>query len=196
MAELIAWPGTASLRAIVTGAADGIGADCARLLGSYGARIAVVDVNKVPLARVANEIGAYAFACDVLSEQSVSQLVDNLAEALAGADLLINAAGTGNVRALGMMLVSRSFAAAAARPATIVNIAAPSGPADPFGHAGSAKSFQLLSDGLGKGLGARGIIVLTVSEANSEAIVGSLVAELRGEARASAVRPEPRRARG
>lgn len=198
MAELIAWPGSASLRAIVTGASDGIGADCARLLASHGAQVALADIDKVPLARLANEIGAHGFACDVLSEQSVSQLVANLAEALPGADLLINAAGKGYVRALGMMRVSRSFAAAAsgARPATIVNIAAPGGPAQPFAHAGSAKAFQLLSDGLGRVLAERGITVLTIDKPDSAAMTGALIARLCRDARAPVLHREPRSARG
>ena len=163
----------------MTGAADGIGAQCARALVRNTAQVALTDIDKVPLARLANAINAHAFACDVLSEHSVAQLIGQAFEAMAGADLLINAAGNGYVRALGMMKVSRAFAAAAGgNPATIVNLAAASGSVEQFGHAGSKQAFRRLSEGLGNALHGQGITVITIDHLGDEQAVGDFIAQL------------------
>lgn len=179
MIKLVQSPKLEPLRAIVTGAAEGIGAACARALARAGAKVAVADIDKVPLARLANEINAHAFACDVLSEHSVNQLVAQSVEALASADLLINAAGKGYVRALGMMRVSRAFAnAAGGNPATIVNIAAATNGVEQFGYAGSKPAFRRLSEGLGSTLVARGITVVTIDDLADEAAIAVLIDHL------------------
>ncbi len=178
MVELMTHSNAASLKAVVTGAADGIGADCARLLSRRGAQLVLADIDKVPLARLANELGAHAFACDVLAEQSVGQLVQFLTENLPTADVLVNAAGKGYVRSLGMMRVSRSFAAAAAPAATIVNIGAHSVGPEQFGHAGSPKAFRRLSEGLGAVLRDRGIKVVTLGSLSGTAELERIIAAL------------------
>lgn len=188
MIELAPCSGPGPLRAIVTGAAEGIGADCARALARNHVRIAVADIDKVPLARLANEIGAHAFACDVLSEHSVNQLIGQSVEALAGADLLINAAGKNYVRALGMMRASCAFADAAEQPAIIVNLGAPSASVEQFGYGGSKQAFRRLSEGLGRKLRDRGIAVMTIDHLADEAAVGKFIEQLCRSARATAIR--------
>ncbi|MEO7635183.1 MAG: SDR family NAD(P)-dependent oxidoreductase, partial [Sphingomicrobium sp.] len=126
-----------------------------------------------------NEIRAHAFACDVLSEHSVKQLIGQSLDALGGADLLINVAGKGYVRALGMMRVSRAFAAAAAgRPVTIANIAAATSNLQQFGYAGSKPAFRRLSDGLGGKLRAGGVTVITADELQDKGAVEAFIARL------------------
>ena len=197
MAESSPEPGPAPLRAIVTGAADGVGAQCARALVRNTAQVALADIDKVPLARLANAINAHAFACDVLSEHSVTQMIGQAFEAMAGADLLINAAGNGYVRALGMMKVSRAFAAAAAgNPATIVNLAAASGSVEQFGHAGSKQAFRRLSEGLGNALHGHGITIITIDHLDDEQAVGDFIAQLYRTARLPTISGTERSADG
>ena len=181
----------------MTGAAEGVGAQCARALACNAAQLALADIDKVPLARLANAIQAHAFACDVLSEHSVTQLIGQAFEAMAGADLLINAAGSGYVRALGMMKVSRAFAAAAGgNPATIVNLAAASGSIEHFSYAGSKQAFRRLSEGLGNTLHGHGVTVITIDHLGDEQAVGDFVAQLCRTARLPMIRGTERSADG
>ncbi len=61
--------------AIITGAASGIGAACARLFTSQGARVVVADINADGAVAVADEIGGLAIPCNVASETEVNDLV-------------------------------------------------------------------------------------------------------------------------
>lgn len=61
--------------AVITGAASGIGAACARAFAAQGARVAVVDLNAAGAEAVASEIGGLAIACDIGSEAQVNALV-------------------------------------------------------------------------------------------------------------------------
>ena len=61
--------------AVITGAASGIGAACARAFAAQGARVAVVDLNAAGAEAVAREIGGLAIACDIGSEAQVNGVV-------------------------------------------------------------------------------------------------------------------------
>lgn len=61
--------------AVITGAASGIGAACARAFAAQGARVAVVDLNAAGAEAVAREIGGLAIACDIGSEVQVNGVV-------------------------------------------------------------------------------------------------------------------------
>ena len=73
-------------RAIVTGAASGIGEAVARELARRGARVVVADLDADAAERVAGELGGEAWAVD-LSD------LDALAGAALRADILVNNAG-------------------------------------------------------------------------------------------------------
>jgi 2-keto-3-deoxy-L-fuconate dehydrogenase len=81
-------------RALVTGAASGIGEATARLFTEAGASVMLVDVDRARAEAVAAELaGASAHVCDITDEQQVKQLFGN-----AGAlDILVNCAGIGLV---------------------------------------------------------------------------------------------------
>jgi NAD(P)-dependent dehydrogenase (short-subunit alcohol dehydrogenase family) len=85
-------------RAIITGAATGIGATTARMFAQEGARVVVADINDELGGRTAAEIRdgggeAHFIRTDVTRESDVEALVNNGAEALGGLDVLFNNAG-------------------------------------------------------------------------------------------------------
>lgn len=91
---------TAPLRgqlAVVTGAAEGIGAAIARGLVAAGAYLAAVDVKPVDLAALgaAPEQRLRAFACDVTSSAQVAETCRAIAAAMGPVAILVNNAGGG-----------------------------------------------------------------------------------------------------
>ncbi|MFF2083284.1 3-hydroxybutyrate dehydrogenase [Nocardia sp. NPDC058176] len=76
--------------ALVTGAASGIGAACARDLAARGAEVTVADVDGVGAKTVAEEIGGHAWTVDLLE-------VDALAALRLDVDILVNNAGVQRV---------------------------------------------------------------------------------------------------
>lgn len=88
--------------ALVTGGGSGLGQAVARGLASFGADIAVADINPASAAASAKEIGAAgrrttALTIDVADEASVASAVAKAAADLGRIDILVNAAG-GNCR--------------------------------------------------------------------------------------------------
>lgn len=84
--------------AIVTGAAQGIGAACAQALASAGAAVVVADLNgdaaQQTAASIAAATGASAFAAavDVAAEAQCRALIDGAAAQHNGVDILVNCA--------------------------------------------------------------------------------------------------------
>ena len=78
---------------IITGAASGIGAACARAFAAQGARVVAVDVNAAGAEQVAREIGGLAIACDIGSETQINALVARTERELGPVDVFFNNAG-------------------------------------------------------------------------------------------------------
>lgn len=135
-------PACAGRRVIITGAADGTGALCARVLAECGADLLLVDFDKVMVNRLAAELGAEAFSLDVLSELGVGRFMTEIKLRNTPVDLLINAAGSGHVRTLGMFRVTAAFARIVGdRPATVINVGSTDMRGDPFRHSGAQLPF-------------------------------------------------------
>jgi NAD(P)-dependent dehydrogenase (short-subunit alcohol dehydrogenase family) len=96
-------------RAVVTGAARGIGAAVAERLASEGLAVAVLDVNEVGAKETAERIAAdtgspvVAFGCDVTDREQVAEVFASAADALGGIDTLIGNAGITRDRMLHKM---------------------------------------------------------------------------------------------
>jgi NAD(P)-dependent dehydrogenase (short-subunit alcohol dehydrogenase family) len=79
--------------AVITGAASGIGAACARAFAAKGARVAVVDVNADGARAVARAIGGLAVPCDVAREADIAALVKETEQKLGPVDVFFSNAG-------------------------------------------------------------------------------------------------------
>ena len=84
--------------AIVTGAANGIGAACARLLAASRARVALWDIDVDAATALTSELcadgsEARAFACDVSRKAEVDAALQGTLDAFGRIDALVNNAG-------------------------------------------------------------------------------------------------------
>ncbi|KAB1138736.1 glucose 1-dehydrogenase [Micromonospora sp. AMSO12t] len=84
--------------AVVTGAAQGIGAATAHRLAAEGAAVAVVDLDAVRARAVADEIAAaggraVGIGCDVTDAEAVAAMTDQVVQAYGGLHVLVNNAG-------------------------------------------------------------------------------------------------------
>ena len=91
-------------RAIVTGAASGIGLAIARLFASAGAAVALLDLNAEKAAEAAQSIAfgtgltAVGISCDVSNPESVEHAFAQMPKLLgAAADTLVNSAGIAHI---------------------------------------------------------------------------------------------------
>ncbi|HEV7756474.1 MAG TPA: SDR family NAD(P)-dependent oxidoreductase, partial [Mycobacteriales bacterium] len=81
--------------AVVTGAAQGIGAATARLLAAEGASVGIVDLTAERGQPVVDEITtaggvAVAFGCDVSDQSSVDRMAAAVVERFGRLDILVN----------------------------------------------------------------------------------------------------------
>jgi 2-dehydro-3-deoxy-L-rhamnonate dehydrogenase (NAD+) len=81
--------------AVITGGASGLGLAISKKLSSEGAKIALIDQNKVALSSAVTQAGenAHFFTCDVTSEAQVTDVIDRIADQLGRIDILVNSAG-------------------------------------------------------------------------------------------------------
>ncbi len=93
-------PGLAQKRAIVTGAARGIGSAICRALAAEGVRVAVADLDGDAAAALAADIGggAEGFAIDVRDRASVTACFDAVTASFGGYDLLCANAGVSSMK--------------------------------------------------------------------------------------------------
>ena len=87
-----------SKRALVTGAASGMGRATAELFAAEGTRVVLVDIDGGAVERVAQALRgssaeAVAVACDVASSADVKRAIDTAVDSFGGLDVVVNCAG-------------------------------------------------------------------------------------------------------
>ena len=84
--------------AVITGAAQGIGREIARLFGEHGANVVIGDVNAGAAADAAGRLGeagvqAIGVRCDVTDQESMAGLIGSAVERFSTVDVMVNNAG-------------------------------------------------------------------------------------------------------
>lgn len=147
-------PHDSSPRVVITGAAHGVGRACALEFARLGVDLVLCDHDGPALRQIASSTRGLARFCDIASEASVDILAAELLATLPRINVLINAAGSGYVRSLGVMRVSRALIPAIKRAAgqkLIANIAPDLGlghSGNLFAYAGSDGAFARLSEAI------------------------------------------------
>ncbi|WP_323748581.1 SDR family oxidoreductase [Dyella silvae] len=97
-------PRAAGKRALITGAAGGLGAASARMLARHGARVFLTDIERDAVAAVAAEINqehgaqvAWSAAQDVSDEVMWQRTLAEATKAMDGLSVLVNNAGIGSL---------------------------------------------------------------------------------------------------
>ena len=80
-------------RAVVTGAAQGIGRGIAQAFVAEGAEVLLVDVDAEKLAVTAQELGQEGMAADVARKAEIERIFARVSEKWGGLDILVNNAG-------------------------------------------------------------------------------------------------------
>lgn len=96
-------------RVLITGACRGVGRSCAEALAACGAELILSDNDMPGLIEAAETFAAAPIFCDVASEASVATLAAEISKRYASLEMVINAAGGGYERTLGMYRVSRAL---------------------------------------------------------------------------------------
>ena len=86
----------ASVSAVVTGGASGLGAATARRLAQHGVKVALFDLNEAQGEALAQEIGGVFCKVDVTSEEQVDAAFAKARAAHGQERIMVNCAGTGN----------------------------------------------------------------------------------------------------
>ena len=80
-------------RAVVTGAAHGIGRAIAAAFVAEGAQVLLADIDAGGAARAAADLGQHAFTADVSRKSEIERIFAHVTEHWGGLDILVNNAG-------------------------------------------------------------------------------------------------------
>ena len=136
-------------RVLITGACRGVGRECAEVFAARGAELILADIDTDALREFCERLGATGRYCDVASEASVTVFAADVLERFPELDMIVNAAGGGYERTLGMYRVSRALLPAL-RKGMVHNILLNIPPAEEdaqaaiFPYASSQQAFQRL----------------------------------------------------
>lgn len=136
-------------RVLITGACKGVGCQCAELFAERGAELILADIDTRRLERLSASLGAVGHHCDVACEESVTRFAADILPRFPELDMIINAAGGGYERTLGMYRISRALLPALSKGVLsniLLNIPPDEeeGKAAIFPYASSQQAFQRL----------------------------------------------------
>ena len=136
-------------RVLITGACNGVGRECAQLFAARGSDLILADIDTDALRELSELLEATGRYCDVASEASVTVFAAEMLERFPEVDMIVNAAGGGYERTLGMYRVSRALLPALRRGQfhnILLNIppALEDSKAAIFPYASSQQAFQRL----------------------------------------------------
>jgi 3-oxoacyl-[acyl-carrier protein] reductase len=197
--------------ALVTGASQGIGEAIARALHREGAKVALLARDKGKLSKVADDLGdgALAVSGDVMSAQSLADAIDTAERQLGPIDIVVNNAGgvrsstgelfrpfesvpdadwqeTWEINVLSVVRLARTLAPRMAERGwgRIINISSESGvQPDPVAieYAAAKGALNVLTKGLSKAYGDRGVLVNCISPAYVDTpILRDILAQMEG----------------
>ncbi len=161
-------------RVLITGACRGVGRACAEALARCGTELILCDNDAKALTEATRTLGAVGRFCDVASEASVAVFAADILEQYPTLDMVINAAGGGYERTLGMYRVSRALLPALRRGThnnLLLNIPPADKDADAaiFPYASSEQAFHRLSAALAAETRGTAISVL-IGDPNSRRV--------------------------
>jgi hypothetical protein len=168
-------------RAIVAGAAGGVGELCARELARHDIELVLIDIDRMIVNRLAEQLGADAHGLDVLSEASVRQFMRTIDDRPLCGNLLVNCAGAGYVRTLGMTRLTTAFAKLVhGASTTVINVASPGPQRDPYKHAGSQLAFHRTAENLAIAVHRADMQLLTFGVGDPPHLIVDAVRQWRG----------------
>jgi meso-butanediol dehydrogenase/(S,S)-butanediol dehydrogenase/diacetyl reductase len=88
------------LHVLITGAASGIGAACARRMAREGAQLLLADINGAGARKLADELGQQSIQADVTQAADIARMLDLAWQRWGRIDVLFNNAGIAEVRPL------------------------------------------------------------------------------------------------
>jgi NAD(P)-dependent dehydrogenase (short-subunit alcohol dehydrogenase family) len=88
------------IHALITGAASGIGAACARRMARDGAQLLLADLNGDGAKTLADELGQVSLQVDVTRAADIQRMLDLAYQRWGRLDVLFNNAGIAEVRQL------------------------------------------------------------------------------------------------
>jgi len=139
-------------RVLITGACNAVGRACAEALFLHGTELILCDKDIAGVTEVADNLGGVGRVCEVASEPSVQILAAEIIHQYSSLDMVINAAGGGYERTLGMYRVSRALLPALRRGSHKLLVSIPPSVKDGetaiFPYASSAFAFYRLSAAL------------------------------------------------